>query len=76
MKNVTISMDEKLLERVRVSAATEGKSVSRYVADVLMEKSSRAISQKAIIERFLSGPKWDISGPDGRLPTRDEIYER
>jgi hypothetical protein len=76
MKNVTISMDDKLLEQVRISAATEGKSVSRYVADVLAEKSNRQINQRAIIERFLNGPCWDISGPDGRLPTRDEIYER
>lgn len=76
MKNVTISMDDKLLEQVRIRAATEGESVSRYVADVLTKQSVPKISQKEIIERFLAGPKWNVTGPDGRLPTRDEIYER
>ncbi len=33
MKNVTIAMDDRLLERVRARAAEEGKSVSRFLVE-------------------------------------------
>lgn len=38
MKNVTISMDEESAAWLRVEAARAGKSVSRYLADLVAEK--------------------------------------
>ena len=76
MKNVTISMDEKLLERVRINAATEGKSVSKFMAEAAAMRVGKHMTQAEAVKKFLAGPLWDISGPDGRLPTREEIYER
>ena len=76
MKNVTISMDEKLLQQVRVSAATEGKSVSKFMAEAAAMCVGKPMTQADAVKKFLAGPLWDISGLDGRLPTRDEIYER
>jgi hypothetical protein len=76
MKNVTISMDDKLLEQVRIRAAKEGKNVSKFLAEAAVQRVAQPNMQAEAVHKFLSGPLWDISGPDGRLPTRDEIYER
>ena len=81
MKNVTISMDDALAQRIRVAAAQAGQSVSRYLAEAgqrRIEQDERPTldeakrkSQMAALERILSGPKWDVT-IDGRMPTAEE----
>ena len=85
MKNVTISMDDALAQRIRVAAARAGESVSRYMAEAGRrrveeeEKSSidedKRRRQREALERILSGPKWDVT-VDGRMPTADERNAR
>ncbi|MFI0847411.1 hypothetical protein [Mesorhizobium sp. IMUNJ 23232] len=83
MKNVTISMQEDTLRDLRVEAAKAGKSVSRYVADMVeanIRKPPAAMpttrnAQMEALERILSGPKWSVMR-DGRMPTADERNER
>jgi hypothetical protein len=83
MKNVTISMKERTLADARVKAAKAGKSLSRYVGDLVeadvqakaAAQSGDRESQIAALERILSGPKWSIMR-DGRMPTDDERNER
>lgn len=83
MKNVTISMEEEVLRDVRVEAAKAGKSVSRFVAE-LVEAGIRKQpeptpasrnEQMEALERILSGPKWSVMR-DGRMPTSEERNER
>ena len=83
MKNVTISMKEETLRDVRLEAAKAGKSVSRFIAD-LIEANAHAPqiampitrnAQMEALERILSGPKWSVMR-DGRMPTADERNER
>jgi len=83
MKNVTISMQDDVLRELRVEAAKSGKSVSRFVAD-LVEASIRKSAvpapmsrnaQLEALERILSGPKWSVMR-DGRMPTAEERNER
>ena len=83
MKNVTISMKDEALGELRVEAAKAGKSVSRFVAD-LVEASIRKAAPPAplsrnaqleALERILSGPKWSVMR-DGRMPTAEERNER
>jgi hypothetical protein len=83
MKNVTISMKDEVLNELRIEAAKAGKSVSRYVAD-LIEASTRKSApptplsrnaQLEALERILSGPKWNVMR-DGRMPTAEERNER
>jgi hypothetical protein len=83
MKNVTISMKDDVLGDLRVEAAKSGKSVSRFVAD-LVEASLRKSAPPAplsrnaqleALERILSGPKWNVMR-DGRMPTAEERNER
>lgn len=84
MKNVTISMDEELHQKVRVDAAKAGMSMSRYLADAAREKLANDNTQSAVqqrkanleaLERFLAGPKLEIS-QDGQMPTSEERNAR
>ncbi len=81
MKNVTVSMDDRLAQEVRVEAAKAGKSMSRYISDVV-EAAVRASPagqvrnrQLDAIEAILSGPRWDVT-ENGRMPTADERNAR
>jgi hypothetical protein len=85
MKNVTISMDDELAQRVRVAAAHAGQSVSRYLAEAgqrRIEQDERPKLDEALRERqrealkqLLDAPKIPIS-EDGRMPTADERNAR
>jgi len=76
MKNVTISLPDALAAAVRVDAAKAGKSMSRYIADMLDKETNLHARQIAAIEKFLSMPKFPISDENGRLPPREELYRR
>jgi plasmid stability protein len=74
MKNVTITMDERLLERVRVRAAHEGKSVSKLLAEAAEMRVGKVLSKKEAMDRFLSRPLLNLT-TDGKAPSRDELYD-
>jgi hypothetical protein len=75
MKNVTITLDEKVAAQVRVRAAVQGKSVSKFISDLLEREIGRVgKTQLETIEEFLNGPRWPLSDENGRLPSREEIY--
>ena len=73
MKNVTVTVDDDTIAWARVEAAKAGKSLSRYVADMLAERRGRAPNQRESVERFLAGPRWALS-ENGRLPTKEALY--
>jgi hypothetical protein len=80
MKNVTITLADDVAAWARVEAAKQGRSLSRYVAQLLVERRSgqaqrqNALSdQREALERFLAGPDLPLS-EDGRLPTKEELY--
>lgn len=57
MKNVTISADEELLAWLRVEAARAGKSVSRYVGDMLAQKKAEADRYGELVQAGLVPPR-------------------
>jgi hypothetical protein len=85
MKNVTISMDDVLAQRIRVAAAHAGQSVSRYLAEagqMRIDQEDRPQldedlrqRQREALKQILAGPKWDVT-VDGRMPTADERNAR
>lgn len=83
MANVTINLSDEQLSEVRVEAARAGKSVSKFLADMiernivkqLPNQASTREAQLAALEKILSGPKWSVMR-DGRMPTADERNER
>jgi hypothetical protein len=75
MKNVTVTMSEALLQRARVAAARDGKSLSRFIAETVEQRVGRPLTQLEAIERFLAGPLMNLTDENGRAPTRDQIYD-
>lgn len=75
MKNVTISMDETVAAWARIEAAKAGKSLSRFVGDVLAAQIEQKSSQSDVLNRILAYPKLDLTDENGNAPTRNEVYD-
>lgn len=72
MKNVTITLPEDVLARARVEAARQGKSLSRYVTEIVEDRCPPSEDPAAALMRFLDGPGFPGASKD--WPTREEIY--
>ena len=77
MKNVTITLEEDVARWARIRAAELDTSVSKLVGEMLKEKmrGDRKTQQQAIKD-FLSSPGYALDMPGGKLPKREEIYDR
>ncbi|HNE60628.1 MAG: CopG family transcriptional regulator [Rubrivivax sp.] len=68
MKNVTITVDEAVLEWARVEAARRGSSVSRMVGEMLAEKMRQEDAYAQAMRSALRFESWGASdGPYLRL---------
>jgi len=68
MKNVTITVDEAVLEWARVEAARRGSSVSRMVGEMLAEKRRQEDAYAQAMRSALRFESWGASdGPYLRL---------
>lgn len=76
MKNVTITLPEETIARLRIAAAKEGKSMSKFTAELIEGRIGRATTRREAIDEFLAGPLMDLTDENGKAPSRDEIYER
>ena len=74
MKNVTITVDESVLEWARIEAAKRGSSVSRMVGELLAETMRQEDAYAQAMREALRFESWGVS--DGPYLTRDEMYER
>jgi hypothetical protein len=75
MKNITISLDEQTAAVVRVEAAKEGKSLSRWIGDLLRERTSESREYDDAMRTWLARPPLKLrSGTP--LPKRDDLYDR
>jgi hypothetical protein len=74
MKNLTITLDEKVAAWVRVEAAKADKSMSRWVGDLLADRMDTGANPFARLMRRLDDPPWP-STPEPP-PTRAELYEK
>lgn len=75
MKNVTVTMDEAILQRARVAAARDGKSLSKFIAETVERRVGLPLNQREAIERFLAGPPWHLLDENGQAPTHDQMYD-
>lgn len=76
MKNITITLDEKTAAWVRVAAAREDMSVSRFIAGMLERRMRESRDYANAMRRFLARPPTRINAAGSVLPTRDELHER
>lgn len=76
MKNITVTLDEKVAAWVRIYAAQRGKSVSRVLGEFLLERMREARDYNEAMRRYLSKKPVKMKPVGGRYPTREELYDR
>ena len=76
MRNITITLPEECARWVRVRAAQEDRSVSRWLAELLEGMRRREDDYDAAMERLLAIKPQKLNWIAGRRPTREEIYDR
>lgn len=74
MKNLTITVEEDVLEWARIKAARDNTSVSRLVGQMLKEKCQQEDAYETAMRSALQFKSWGKS--DGPYLTRDEMYDR
>lgn len=75
MKNVTVSMPDELAQWTRVCAARNGKSVSRYLSDLLAERMQEEDRYRQARDSFFSRAPDNLSCGQ-RYPARNDLHER
>ena len=76
MKNITITLPEDVARWLRVKAAENERSVSKWLAELLESMQRQEDEYEIAMERFLAMKPRKINWPDGRRPTREELYDR
>ena len=70
-KNITIAIDDALAHKTRIAAATAGKSVSRYVADLLKERITSGPPSPGRSKEELAARLMEIGRQAAKLPVLD-----
>ncbi len=73
MKNVTITVEEPILEWARIEAAKRNSSVSRLVGEMLAEKMR---NEGAYARAMHEALKFEAIPFEGRYLNRNEAHER
>lgn len=78
MKNITIALPENVARWVRVRAAQNELSVSRWLARIIEDQRRREEEYEVAMERFLERARQPrtFDWVDGRKPTREELHDR
>ena len=76
MRNVTISLDDETARWARVEAARRGKSLSRFVSEVLRDLMTGPDAYKRAQESYLSRKPMTLGSPGQSYPNRDELHQR
>ena len=76
MKNVTITLDEKVAAWARIRAAEKETSLSRLVGEMLREKMLADETYQTSMKDFLSKSPCLIKNPGTKYPKREKVYER
>mgnify|MGYP006299849345 CR=1 FL=1 len=72
MKNVTVTMEERVAEWARLEAARRNTSVSRLIGEMLAEKMQHADAYDRAMRDWMDKSSTFTSA--GPYPSRDEIY--
>ena len=75
MKNVTITLPEKVARWARVWAAREDTSVSRMVGELLTERMEQEGGYPAAMKTYLAREPKRLK-QSGEYPSREEVHER
>lgn len=75
MRNVTITLDEDLARWIRVRAAEQDKSVSRFISETLQRDMLEERTYEEAMKGFFSRKPSRIN-ESGLYPKREELYDR
>ena len=76
MKNVTITLDERVARWARIRAAEENTSVSRLVGELLREKMVDEEEYLIAKEQYLSQPPRKLKKSGAKYPSREALHAR
>lgn len=76
MKNITITLPEDVARWLRVKAAENERSVSKWLAELLEDMQRQEDEYEVAMKRYLAMKPREINWPQGRRPTREELYDR
>ncbi len=76
MKNVTITLADDVARWARVRAAEQDKSLSRFLADLLVAEIGRTTAYEQAMRSYLSQKPYLLRRKGGKYPRRDELYDR
>lgn len=76
MKNVTITLDEKIAAWARQNAAHRNISLSRFVGELLEKTMRESREYESAMREYLSRKPSPLKRPRARYPARDKLHER
>lgn len=76
MKNITVTMPEDLAAWLRVRAAENGRSVSRWLSDLLEGMRRGEEEYELAMERYLARKPRKLEWIDGHKPSREQLHDR
>ena len=76
MKNVTITLPDDVVRWLRVKAAENDRSVSKWIAEMLTRMWRQEDRYDIAMKRYLAMKPRRIDWPDGCRPTREDLYDR
>ena len=76
MKNITITLPEDVAGWLRVRAAENGRSVSRWLAELLEDMRQGEDEYDLAMERYLARKPRIHRWTADTKPTRDELHDR
>lgn len=77
MKNITISADEETARWVRIEAAKQEMSVSRFLRELIRERRQKDGEYEQAMRRYLARERRPLrSDPSIPYPSREEIHDR
>lgn len=76
MKNITITLPEDVARWLRVKAAENERSVSKWLAELLESMKRQEDEYEVAMKHYLAMKPREINWPQGRRPTREELYDR
>ena len=76
MKNLTITLPEDIALWLRVRAAQDDRSASRWIAELLERMRREEDEYEAAMRRALARKPRKLEWPEGRRPTPEELHDR
>jgi hypothetical protein len=76
MRNITITLDEKIAAWARHRAAERDVSLSRFIGELLETTMRESREYRAAMQSFLSRQPTVLKDQDAQYPRREDLHDR